>query len=60
MPKETELGNLLAAHHGLQTELESLELPWLELHKHGLQQTIMAFDRLKHRLVLENGVWRLR
>lgn len=58
MPKETEQGNLVAASHGLQAELEKIELPWLKLHQEGLQQTWMAFDRLKHQLVLKNGVWR--
>ena len=58
MPKETGLGSLMAASHGLHDELEKIELPWLELHKHSLQQTWMAFDRLQHRLVLENGIRR--
>ncbi len=58
MQKETELGNLMAASHGLNDELEKIELPWLELHKQSLQQTWMAFDRLQHQWMLENGVWR--
>ncbi len=56
MPKETELGNLLAVQQALQDELGRIELPWLELYKEGLQQTWMAYDRLVHKTVLENGV----
>ena len=57
MNQETELGNLLAVQQALQDELENIELPWLELYKEGLQQTWMAYDRLVHEAVLDNGVW---
>ncbi len=56
MPKETELGNLLAVQQALQDELENIELPWLALYQQGVQQTWMAYDRLVHETVLENRV----